>query len=166
MKKIAFIVLLLFLLPGQALPQFLGPRTANVPDGGNGFLYSLIIGSGFEGDTPPSKGLVVEGSAWFSGGMAARSETFTISHTVTLNDYTCRLDGSSVILTATLPTAASAYDSTTKTGAIFNFKCVNADNQVAVAANGAETIDGENQWILSVGDNLKVQSNGVSWDIL
>ena len=105
-------------------------------------------------------------ATWLLGGVRKKTEIFTSDRTVILSDQTIRLDGTSNTVTATLPSAASAYDATTKTGAIFTFKCINNDNQVDYVGNGAELVDGANQHILAQYDSHQVQSNGTSWDII
>jgi Cu/Ag efflux protein CusF len=68
----------------------------------------------------------------------------------------------------TLPTAASAYNSTDEIGRIYEIKKIDADaNTVTIDGDGAELIDGAAIAALTVQyESITVQSNGTSWFIL
>lgn len=95
-----------------------------------------------------------------AGGPIAIS-TKTAGYGVMLTDCFLRADCSSIPVTFTLPTAASA------TGRIFYFKKVDVTaNAMTIQAFGAETIDGSNtQFSVVQYETFSIISNGVSWDI-
>lgn len=95
-------------------------------------------------------------------GVALGSSTVTGATTLTAaSPTTIRANAAAGAVTVTLPAAASVA------GRIFNVKKLDAVNNVTVAANGAEVIDGTNTKVLSTQYTcLILQSNGTSWDIL
>lgn len=91
----------------------------------------------------------------------------TANYTATLTDHTLLVDATSGNLTITLPTAASAYN-TTSGGYVFTVKKIDTSaNTVTIKGDGAETIDGVNTQVLSTQwMSYQVQSNGTNWFII
>ena len=76
------------------------------------------------------------------GNTSQFDQTFFLQPSLALLQYdagnsTILLDGTSGTVTATLPTAANI------TGRVYRIKCINANNQIDVATNGSEEIDGD-----------------------
>ena len=88
--------------------------------------------------------------------------TKTANYTVTVNDYTIRMDASGGARIVTLPNA------NTMTGQILNIKKVDiSTNTVTVNANGTQKIDDLSTKIITDPyTNLQLQSYGTGWDIL
>ena len=68
----------------------------------------------------------------------------------------------------TLPTAASAYNSTDDTGRIYTVKKIDADaNTVTIDADGSEQIEfADNAVLTKQGESITFQTNGTAWLIL
>lgn len=94
----------------------------------------------------------------FSGGIT----TTAASYTATTSDHVIRCNATSGNLTVTLPAAASC------SGLILHVKKVDATAYyVRLDGNSSETIDGDATFdLLLEGENLMIQSNGTSWDVL
>ena len=95
------------------------------------------------------------------------SSTKTSDYTITLDDYTIRVDATNNDVTITLPTASSAYSN--GKGYEFVIKRIdNSLNDVYLNGNSGELIDNKttNELILAYLDKTRVQSNGINWDIL
>lgn len=106
--------------------------------------------------------------AQLGGGLALPIATKTASATLTLSESTVLCNAASGAITLTLPTAASAYNSTTGVGQIYVVKKIDSSaNTVTLDGNGSETIDGAatqaltTQWAV-----LRIQSNGSAWYII
>ena len=101
-------------------------------------------------------------------GLSLKTEAKTAAYVFTPTDFNINGDATAASFSVTLPTAASAYNATTKIGDIFSLKKTNSNaNTVTLQANGAETIDGSNTQVLIFQyDEITVQSNGTSWDII
>ena len=86
----------------------------------------------------------------------------TTDYTVTPADYTILCDTTSGPLTVTLPVAGGSSN-----GHIYNVKKIDSTaNAVTIAADGAETIDGNISISIAVQWTcLTVQSNGTDWFI-
>ena len=70
-------------------------------------------------------------------------------------------DGTSAVVTVTLPDAATSL------GYIYTVKAINVDNAVTLAPGGADTIDGSSSSIgLALMQSISVQSDGSNWWIL
>ena len=95
-------------------------------------------------------------------GSALKTVLKTVSYTLTLEDSTVRGDTTSAALTFTLPKAAAAFAS--NVGQVYTLKKVAGANALTLSGDTAELIDGSNtQAVVTV---LRVQSNGVGWDII
>lgn len=87
--------------------------------------------------------------------------TKTADYTLTINDYTILLDGTSNTVTATLPTAVG------NTGRIYFIKCIDDTFTTDIATNGAEEIDGDNANIELINmETIALQSDGANWWII
>jgi len=108
------------------------------------------------------------GSIIIGTGLALKTETKTAAYVFTPTDFNINGNATAASFSVTLPTAASAYNATTKIGDVFSLRKVNSNvNTVTLQANGAETINGSNTQVLIFQyDEITVQSNGVSWDII
>ncbi len=100
---------------------------------------------------------ILESSSSFGAGIA----TFTVNSTLTSAHYTALVDASGGARTITLPAAATAPNR------IYNIKKIDSSvNNVTIAANGAETIDGTNTKVISTQwTNIQLQCNGTAWFI-
>lgn len=95
------------------------------------------------------------------------TSTKTANYVVTLDDYTIRVDATSNDVTITLPTVASSHSN--GKGYEFVIKRVdNSLNNVYVNGDSGELIDTytTNGLILLSLEKVRVQSNGINWDIL
>ena len=93
--------------------------------------------------------------------------TKTSDYIITLDDYTIRVDATNNDVTVTLPTASSSYSN--GRGYEFVIKRVdNSLNNVYLNGNSGELIDiyTTNGLTLLSLEKVRVQSNGVNWDIL
>jgi len=90
------------------------------------------------------------------------TKSVTTDYTVTPADYTILCDTTSGPLTVTLPVAGGSSN-----GHIYNVKKIDSTaNAVTIAADGAETIDGNISISIAVQWTcLTVQSNGTDWFI-
>ena len=84
------------------------------------------------------------------------------SITITTSDHTVLADASGNVITANLPTAASA------SGYQFTIKKIDSSaNTVTIDGNGSETIDGATTAVITMQwESVTVQSNGTAWYIL
>ncbi len=82
-----------------------------------------------------------------------------------LSDYTIDMDASDGVRTVTLPTAASAYNTSATTSLIFVlYKNDATGNAVRFKGNGSELIDGANIASITLQyDSITVQSTGTKW---
>ena len=102
------------------------------------------------------------------GGIKTISKS--VNYTLLSSDDTVitSISGGSIIMN--LPTAASAYDGTTKIGKIYTIKRDATDSVsafvVSIEPNLAELIDGKDNLIVEIGESIRIQSNGTSWDII
>ena len=120
------------------------------------FNYNVKVGS----YTSPDFSLDV------SGGNARSVVTKTANYTATINDSTILVDATTGNITITLPTAASAYNSTDNTGLILKIKRVASDssaNSVTIDGNGAETIDNALTQSVVAAEVWVLQSDGTEW---
>lgn len=94
----------------------------------------------------------------FSGGIT----TTSASYTATTSDHVIRCNATNGNLTVTLPAVATC------SGLILHIKKVDSTAYyVRLDGNSSETIDGDTTFdLLLEGENLMIQSNGTSWDVL
>ncbi len=103
------------------------------------------------------------------GGNARSIVTKTADYTATVNDSTILTDATSGDITITLPTAASAYNSTDGTGLILNISHDPDDvsgNSTIIDGNGSETVAGELTQVISAGEVINLQSTGTKWILI
>ena len=107
-----------------------------------------------------ASGLNVSGSTTILG-LSTSITTKTSNYTLTADDSTILLDGTSDGVTGVLPTAVGI------TGRVYNLKSINDTNQTDVEADGSEEIDGStNNAVLGVYESIKLQSDGANWWIV
>lgn len=96
-------------------------------------------------------------------GISTKTANYTLS---TTTDNTIRMDATTGNLVATLPSASGSF--VTTAGAVFTIKKIDVSaNTVTVDANASELIDGQLTYVLSAQYSfVRLQSNGVSWDII
>ena len=94
-------------------------------------------------------------------------ETVTGNTTLDTTHSTVLVNASGNV-TITLPTAASAYNSTDGIGRIYEIKKIDADaDTVTIDGNGSETIDGGTTAVLNVQyESITIQSDGNNWHII
>lgn len=111
----------------------------------------------------------VSNNLTIAGSESLRTDLFTTSATLDKTNTVARCDATAGAVTITLPTAASAYNSTLRTGDHYYIKKVNASvNNCTIQAAGAELIDGSNTQSLTglLRPDIEIISNGTGWDIL
>ena len=82
-------------------------------------------------------------------------------YSATVPIVTVLADGTSDVVTVTLPDAASSL------GYIYNIKAINADNTITVSPAGTDEIDGSTDDItLALMEVITVQSDGADWWII
>ena len=82
-------------------------------------------------------------------------------YSATVPIVTILADGTSDVVTVTLPDAASSL------GFIYNIKAINADNTITVSPGGTDEIDGSTDDItLALMEVITVQSDGADWWII
>lgn len=97
--------------------------------------------------------------AWRTPPFDYRSES--ADYTATLHDFVIDVDATGAARTITLPTAASAANY-----GYYIRKTDSSVNTVTIDANGAETINGAANYVISVQyEAVLVVSNGTSWGI-
>ena len=106
--------------------------------------------------------------AQLGGGLALPIATKTADATLSLAEHTVLANAASGAITLALPTAASAYNSTTGVGQIYTIKKIDSSaNTVTVDGNGSETIDGAATQVLAAQwAVVRIQSNGSAWYII
>ena len=95
------------------------------------------------------------------------TSTKTSNYIITHDDYTIRVDATNNDVTITLPTVISSYSN--GKGYEFIIKRIdNSLNNVYLNGNSGELIDNKttNDLTLAYLDKVRVQSNGINWDIL
>lgn len=103
-----------------------------------------------------------KGIIQFEKGPMRRVRTVTATYTVTLDDDIIICAGAAPF-TATLPTAASAYDAVTGTSKVFVFLNNDTDD-ATIDGDGAETINGAASFVLDVQyEWVTVFTDGTSW---
>lgn len=116
--------------------------------------------------------LEVQGEGFFSrvnvsGPIGTRIQTITIDTTLDNTHSTLIAATSGSVITLTLPTAASAYDSMSGVGRIYNITAhYNNVNNVIVDGDGAELINDGADVTLVSSEILTIQSNGTQWFIV
>jgi hypothetical protein len=96
-------------------------------------------------------------------GMARRITSVAAAYTALLDDDVIIVGTAAAPFTITLPTAASCYDSATRTGKVFIFKNPDTDD-VTIDAAGDETIDGATTFVLDAQyETVTLISDGTSW---
>ena len=93
----------------------------------------------------------------------------TVTGNTTLdNTHSTLLVNASGNVTITLPTAASAFNSTDGIGRIYRVKKIDVDGDlVTLDGNGSETIDGGLTAVITVrNETLTIQTDGSNWHIL
>jgi len=123
---------------------------------GNNATHLVVKNSGNVGIGNASANSLLQ----VSGPIATALANKTAAYTITATDSTITGDASGGAFTVTLPTAASI------TGRQYTIKRTNATNNITVACNGAETIDGATTKTLGTQwAGFTVQSNGTNWVI-
>ena len=95
------------------------------------------------------------------------TKTKTADYNITIDDYTIRVDATSNDVTITLPAVASVYGN--NKGYEFIIKRVdNSSNNVYLNGDSGELIDAYTPGGLTFSSfgKVRVQSNGINWDIL
>lgn len=89
----------------------------------------------------------------------------TTTYTATTSDHTILCDATGGAFSVTLPTAASAYNSTVGSGQILCIvKTDGGLNAVTIDGSGAELVDGSATQAIAVAfDSWMIQSNGTAW---
>ena len=89
-------------------------------------------------------------------------------YTFLTTDFAIKYDATGGSVIARLPTAASSFDATTDIGKIYQINKIDVSvNTVTLQGAGAELINGSNTQVISIQyDQISVQSNGTSWNII